>query len=423
MVAKIMIGTSIRGILHYNENKVTEGEAKLILASGFATEAEHMSFNNKLMRFEHLTELKPSIKTNALHITLNFDASEQIDNVKMQQIALAYLERIGFGEQPFLVYRHNDVAHQHLHIATTSIQRDGTAIDLHNIGRDLSEPARKAIEKEFNLVVAESKAYKPQPVIKPADAEKANYGRIPTKKAISNVIVAVMNTYKFTSLAEYNAVLKQFNVIVDRGKDDTEMFRKKGLIYFLLDKQGNKTGVPIKASAFYSKPTLRNLEKKFEKNIEKRKPYKSNLTGRIDKIFNRYNSITKSTLIVELQKSGISLVFRQNEQGFIYGTTFIDHINKSVFNGSDLDKAHHIKTYSAKALTERFGNTDQIKTYLKPVQEQKRHLKQDTTKHTKSYLKPVAPTNYLKDLTGKSQPDYAPVVQRKKKKRKKRLTI
>lgn len=409
-----MIGKSIRGILHYNENKVADGEARLILASGFAGDTERMSFNNKLQRFEHMTSLKPSVKTNALHITLNFDASEQIDDAKMQQIAMTYMERIGFGDQPFLVYRHNDVAHQHLHIATTSIQRNGIPIDLHNIGRDISEPARKAIEKEFDLVVAESRKFKPEPGIKPVDPEKIKYGHIPTKRAISNIVTAVMNTYKFTSLAGYNVVLKQFNVIADRGKEENEMFQKKGLIYFLLDTQGNKIGVPIKASAFYSKPTLRNLEKKFEKNHEKRAPHKNNLITRIDKVFNKYDSITKNTLIAELQKNSISLVLRQNAQGFVYGTTFIDHQNKTVFNGSDLCKA-----YSAKALTNRFGNTDHPKTYLKQVQPQITYLKTDIDQPSKTYLEPISPTNYLKDLLGTSQPDFTPMIPRKKKKRKK----
>ena len=183
-----MIGKSIRGILHYNENKVAAGEAQLILASGFAGEIEQMDFQQKLQRFRHLTQLKPSVKTNALHISLNFDASEKIDNTKMQQIALSYMERIGFGEQPFLVYRHNDAAHQHIHIATTSIRRNGEPINLHNIGREMSEPARKSIEKEFNLVIAESKQSRQEPGIKPADPEKVKYGRLPTKRAISNVV-------------------------------------------------------------------------------------------------------------------------------------------------------------------------------------------------------------------------------------------
>lgn len=231
MVAKIVSGTRIRGILHYNENKVAAGQAQLIMASSFAGEIDKMSFENKLKRFENLTMLRDNVKTNALHISLNFDASEKLDNAQLQAIASSYMEKIGFGDQPFLVYRHTDAAHSHVHIVTTNIQSDSERIDIHRIGMLKSEPARKQIEQEFQLVRAESKTFKTQAAIKPADIEKAQYGRIPTKGAISNVVGAVMNQYNFTSLAELNAALRQFNVVADRGKEETMMFQKKGLIY------------------------------------------------------------------------------------------------------------------------------------------------------------------------------------------------
>ncbi len=412
MVAKIKIGKSIRGILHYNESKVSEGHASLILASGFAGNIEAMSIQNKINRFQHLTELKPSVKTNALHISLNFEASEKIDNAKMQQIAIRYMDLIGFEEQPFLVYRHNDVAHQHIHIATTSIQRDGKSINLHNIGRELSEPARKQIEKDFNLIVAESKKFKPMSAIKPVDSEVVNYGHIPTKRAISNVATGVMETYKFTSLAEFNAVLKQFNIVANRGGEDTEMFKAKGLQYSILDKEGNQIGVPIKASSFYSKPILWRLEKKFSQNHDKRKPYRQDLMLRIDKLLNKYSSISEATLQKELNRAGINLVFRKNAEGFRYGTTFVDNIHKTVFNGSDLGKS-----YSAKAISEFIG-TDQLKTYLKPANQQRTYLKGNTHSH----LEPSKPTNFLDTLLGKSQPDFAPTIGNRKKRKRKGIT-
>ncbi|MCZ4223532.1 relaxase/mobilization nuclease domain-containing protein [Pedobacter rhodius] len=412
MVAKIKIGKSIRGILHYNENKVSEGSASLILACGFAGDVEKMNIQHKITRFQHLTELKPSVKTNALHISLNFEASENIENAKLQQIAIRYMDLIGFDEQPFLVYRHNDVAHQHIHIATTSIQRDGKSISLHNIGRELSEPARKQIEKEFNLIVAESKKFKPISAIKPVDPEVVNYGHVPTKRVISNVITGVMETYKFTSLAEFNAVLKQFNVYANRGGEDTEMFKTKGLQYSILDKKGNQIGVPIKASSFYSKPILRRLEKKFIQNHEKRKPYRQDLVLRIDKVLNKYTSISEATLVQELNRIGINLVLRKNAEGFRYGTTFVDHIHKTVFNGSDLGKS-----YSAKAINVVIGN-DQLKTYLKPASQQRTYLKGNTNSH----LEPNKPTNFLDTLLGKSQPDFAPTVGNRKKRKRKGIT-
>jgi len=418
MVARIKIGKSIRGILHYNENKVAEGEAKLILASGFAGEIEQMTFMNKLKRFEHLTQLKPTVETNALHISLNFHSSEQISSSRMQEIAISYMDKIGFGEQPFLVYRHNDAGHQHLHIATTSIQRDGEAISLHNIGRDKSEPARKMIEKEFDLIVAESKRTKQEITIKPADLEKAKYGRSSTKRQISNVLAAVFGEYKYTSLNELNAVLNQFNVAADRGMEGTEMFAKKGLIYSVIGKNGNKIGVPIKASSFYSKPTFRMLEKKIEKNKEKRKPFRQELIKQINKVFIRYERFTAETFKDELKKAQIDLVLRKNESGRLYGTTFVDHKNKVVFNGSDLGKI-----FSANSIAEKIGSSDHLRSYLKPETNSITYLKPKSEATTHTYLEPSGTGEFFKELLGKSEPDYMPQVRRKKKRRNRGLTL
>ncbi|MFC0321189.1 MULTISPECIES: relaxase/mobilization nuclease domain-containing protein [Olivibacter] len=421
MVAKIMIGKSIRGILHYNEQKVAEGSATLIMASGFADDIKKLNFAHKLTRFEHLTNLKPSVKTNALHISLNFHSSEKLVDAEMQQIAAAYMEGIGFGDQPFLVYRHHDVSHQHFHIATVNIKKDGNSINLHNIGRIKSEQARKFIEKEFGLIKAESKTYHPEPAIKAIDPERIQYGHLPTKRAIGSVVTTVMNSYKFTSLAEFNAVLKQFNVVADRGSEESEMFRKKGLLYSVLDRQGNKVGVPIKASSFYSKPILKRLERKFEQNVEKRKPYRDDLKERIDQVLNRYEGITKQTLNTELQKSEIALFFRQNEEGFIYGTTFIDHRCKTVFNGSSLGKA-----YSAKALKEKLAENDKVKTYLakpkrinsylKPHSEEK-HLQHAGKTNFSNLTVSTTTDKILKDLLNPEYTGYAPSITSKKKKR------
>jgi hypothetical protein len=414
MVARIKSGKSIRGLLNYNENKVTAGSAQLIMASLFGTELEKLTFSDKLNRFRHLTELNDRVKTNSVHIMLNFDVNEKPDTLIMQQIAAAYMDRIGFGDQPYLVYKHNDAAHAHIHIVTTNIEADGNRISLHNIGRTLSETARKELEIAFGLVKADSKTLKQATRIKPLTPEKAVYGRTPTKRAITNVVSAVVSQYKFTSLPEFNAVLKQFNVIADRGKEGTLMFEKKGLIYSILDEKGNKIGIPFKASSLNNKPTLQHLEARFAQNEEKRKPFKENLKGNIDKVFRNYKGITKNTFIKELQKRNIQAVFRQNDQGITYGVTFIDNYNKTVFNGSELGK-----TYTAKGLNEKFGTLDEPfkPTYL-PTSPKADYLKADEP--TEQYLQPSAFDKLLNNLMGKSGDGGAPLVTRKKKKKQER---
>jgi hypothetical protein len=126
------------------------------------------------------------------------------------------------------------------------------------------------------------------------------------------------------------------------------MFEKKGLRYRILDSNGKRIGVPIKASTIRSKPTLSRLERQFRKHEEEKPKYKDAVIKAINDSFRGRGSLTKSAFVQALSKEGIYTLFRQNEEGRIYGITFVDNKNKVVFNGSDLGKS-----YSAKALTER----------------------------------------------------------------------
>ena len=355
MVARIASGRSIRGILVYNEDKVVKGEAGVVVASGFATEIDKLNFHQRLFRFEQLTILNARSKVNAMHISLNFHADDKLDAGKMQQIASVYMEKIGLGEQPYIAYQHFDSAHPHLHIVTVLIQRDGKRIGTEGIGRKLSEPARKELEIKYGLVKAEGRKLSNEPYLRAAE-----YGALPTKKQLNNITGAVMRDYAYTSFAEYKAVLAQFNVLVDRGFEDSVMFEKKGLVYSITDSGGSPIGVPFKASAFYNGATMKNLEKRFDGNGEKRKAFRQSLRERIDGVVDRYSSVKIETLVRELAGEQVALVLRRNEAGLIYGLTFVDHKHRTVFNGSDLGKA-----YSANAVTERFSNRDMPKQYLR----------------------------------------------------------
>jgi len=410
VVAKIVSGKNIRGILIYNENKVENGDAILFMASGFAGDIDKLKLAQKAERFNKRTILNPSVKTNALHITLNFHPSDQLDSEKLQRIVSAYMEQIGFGEQPFLVYLHEDTHHPHVHIATTNIRSDGSRIDIHGIGYKLSEQTRKSIEEKYDLTVAGGRSLDNSPKIKPAV-----YGERPTKNTISNIVTAVMKQYSYSSFPEFNAALKAFNITADRGAEDSLMYQKRGLIYSILDDNGNKVGIPLKASAIYAKPTLDNLEKRFDKNRTDRRLFREELKNKIDGVFNGYQSITKTGFKLALQEIGVTVDFRRNEQGRIYGVTFIDHGTKSVFNGSDLGKA-----YSAAALTRAFGERDIPVVQLDKTLE-KTPGKYFTSKGPteKSHLETPQKTGYLDMVLSRSDQGFIQPTVKKKKRRKK----
>lgn len=206
MVARINTGKSISKALNYNEKKVQQGTAEILSASNFLKDADKMNFYEKLATFEKLTSLNERTTTNILHVSLNFDSSEILGNEKLIAIANSYMKRIGFGDQPFFIYRHFDTGHPHIHIVSTKIQRDGNRISMHNMGHNQSERARKEIEIEFGLVKAESKKLVDGAVLKPVNAQKINPGKRATKAAISNILGIVIPQYKYGSLAELNAV-------------------------------------------------------------------------------------------------------------------------------------------------------------------------------------------------------------------------
>lgn len=342
MVAKIKSGKSLKGALNYNEYKVRAGKAELIATNGYTKSDDALSFHDKLFRLTDLAARNLRTKTNTLHLSLNFDPSEHMEHDRLAAIAHAYMTRIGFEYQPYLVYKHTDAGHPHIHVVTTNIQTDGKRIDLNNIGLLKSEPARKAVEMEFGLVKASDKK-RVLHQIGDVTIKPVTYGQSDTKRSITNIVNQVVRYYQFTSLPELNAILQLYHVTADRGSKESVMFKNGGLNYWITDANRQKVGVPIKASSIYQKPTLKLLEGRFKLNEYLRKPHKEKLKERVDRAVRQASSLDQLKRV--LQRTGITLVIRENSEGRIYGLSYIDHVNKVIFNGSDLGKA-----YSAAAV-------------------------------------------------------------------------
>src|ERR1700730_12793901 len=223
MVANIETSASISGVLNYNEKKVQHGRAELIHTGNFLQEKSQMNFNEKFERFQRLNELNGRSKVNMLHVSVNFHPGDRLTKKQMTVIVDKYMEAIGLKEQPYLVYQHHDAAHPHFHIVCNLIQSDGKRIRTQNMGRNQSFKACQAIEKEFNLVKAKDQKMKQEYEPKPLDVKKIIYGKSETKKALQNVLNLVLKQYKFTSMAELNAVLGLYNMMADRRGPDSRI--------------------------------------------------------------------------------------------------------------------------------------------------------------------------------------------------------
>ncbi|MBW8683434.1 relaxase/mobilization nuclease domain-containing protein [Chitinophaga rhizophila] len=437
MVARINQGEVIRGAVEYNERKVSEGKATLIHAENFLKDTKGLSFSEKLGMLEKLASLNDKRDIKCVHISLNFDPSEKPDindeaavahwHHKVTRIATEYMEQIGFKGQPFLIYEHNDAAHPHIHIVTTNIKPDRTSVDLRWIGKLKSEPARKALEVKYNLVKATKKDFAQHNELPAVNIAKVVYGEVPTKKAIGNVVGEVVRAYNFTSLAEYNEILKQYNIVAYTGPEGSKMQEKKGLVYYVTDSLGNRIGKGIKASSLYKKPTISNLEKTFANNKKNR----ANKVDRTKAIINRVlvspKTTSRKSFVEQLRNVGIKAVFKDTKDGRAYGLTFIDNKNRIAIKGSDLGNEYSVNAVTAYLInkapagnstqnitgsgtTNQHGNAgsmNNIKTYSLP------DLQADSQERS-------AALEIFSDLLRNDNQNYQPDPYKKKKRKKKK---
>jgi hypothetical protein len=410
MVAVINFSASLRNVMNYNEHKLKQDSdvkdadgkilkrAEFIHSSGYAKDTNNLGFTDKFKRLEKQMALRERRPKSVVHISLNFDPSEKerLDKDKdlLKQIADTYMQKIGFGNQPYLVYKHNDAGHPHIHIVSTLIRNNGTAIDTNNIGRNISEPARKEIEQLFGLVVADDRKQKEAFRLQPIDSQKVIYGRSETKRAITNVLDSVLNYYKYTSLSELNAVLNLYNVAADSGGENSKVNQKKGLVYRVLDQYGNKIGVPIKASDFYNKPGLKYLQARFQKNEDLRKPFKARVRNAIDLALRKSTVTNIEQLKEALRRDKIQIVVRKNKEGRIYGLTFIDHDPKSkcVFNGSDLGKQYSVAGIEERLVKEKFVVKESVQKQEQPKQKVPENIPLPSTKSIGKTTQPISQT-------------------------------
>ena len=381
MVPVIDYSEELSKVLNYNEQKVQRGTAELIHAENFLKPASKLNFLEKFQRFDSLNQLRDDVKLNTLHVSLNFHPEDELAGInlqkltllheksrqaplskeelkeialveeKLREIAAIYMDRIEMAEQPYLIYQHYDAGHPHIHIVSTLIRSNGIRVKTHNMGKIASVKARKEIDQIYGLKKVEdsqhTKIYEPDPL----SAQKVTYGKIETKKAIKDVLRFVLKKYRFSSLPELNAILLQYNVLADRGKPGSRIFQSGGLVYRVLN-DGKPVGVPIKASDFYFKPTLKELQGKFQTNYEARKRDLPEIKGRIDWVIAKKPK-TFQAWIGLLNNERIQVVVRRNEKGAIYGLTYVDYKTKTVVNGSDLGKA-----YSANSIIQSLFDKD-----------------------------------------------------------------
>lgn len=346
MVAKISVGNSLYGALSYNQSKVDIDEGKIILSNKMIENSRgELDLHSCLDSF--VLHLPQDIKTEKpiMHISLNPHPDDKLTDDQYTAIAKEYMERMGYGDQPYVVYKHEDIERHHIHIVALNVDSNGKKIDdSNNFYR--SKAITRDLEQKYGLHSADKKRERQSFSFKKVDASKGNI-----KIQIGNVIKPLSALYKFQSFNEYRTLLAHYNIQVEEMKGSRNGHNYAGLTYYAMDENGKKVSNPFKSSLYGKSVGYTAIYDKIEKHKSTIKDKKLNrqTANRIKDVMEKHPD--RNRFIKELAGQNIDVVFRENENGRIYGTTFIDHNNHCVFNGSRLGKE-----FSANALQTMFEN-------------------------------------------------------------------
>lgn len=345
MVAKFSHGNSLYGVLSYNQEKVNEGLGK-VLATNLVIEPNDGVFN-VVSCMEDFERFMPShIRTSkpVIHISLNPHPNDKLTDQQLADIGREYMEQFGYGGQPYMIFKHEDIGREHIHIVSTRVRTDGSIIsDSKNYER--SRKITDSLEQKYGLHSKE-KSQGETWQLTPIDVSQGNL-----KKQVANVIKPLSEMYSFQTLGEYRALLSIYNIGVEEIKGENKGKAYRGLVYSALDDKGNRVGTPLKSSLFGKDHGLDRLEKRFEKSKETIKASGIAKQTRATVSASFRGTRTESEFRAVLREKGIDLVLRRNDEGRIYGATFIDHNQRAVLNGSRLGKE-----FSANVLNERFAD-------------------------------------------------------------------
>jgi len=350
VVTKLTYGSSIYGLLSYNEDKVKEGKASFQFSRNFPFEDSKMSFKDKYDHFKNFIDLNVRTKKNAYHFSVNF-ANEDLPKLTeetKQNVVSEYMESIGLKDQPYLVYEHFDAAHPHLHVVTTNINSDGNRIDIYRQVNEHSEDARRALEIKYDLTIADNQKKEVDKILENVD--RISYGRDLTKASLNSTILKVREVYKPTSIEEYSNTLLRHGVVLDRGEKGSPQRENNGLVYGFSDDYGNQVGQGIKASRFFNKPTFTNLEKDFSENKMIKDKYFGVIAKAVNKQFYEHLKFTEKSFQDKLMKEGIGVYYNYSAAGVISSIDYHHKQSGALYNSREFK-------LNASDLYKKFGKT------------------------------------------------------------------
>ena len=345
MIAKISSTENLGGALGYNFKKVEKGEANVLLAQGlYQNKEETYTMAEVFADMQALIPEKCRTKKTVFHCSLNPHPDEKLSEEQLVQIAKEYMEALGYGNQPYIVFKHNDIAREHIHIVSLRVDGEGKKIN-DRFEKRRSKQIIDTLERKYNLIPSSKVSEKVETAMPKVDIGKENI-----KEQVVSALRMVLKHYHFCSLGELNAILSAYNLAVEEVKTEFRGKKYDGLVYVPTDDKGGKVSTPINASDIGRGVGYTAVQNRMQKSKQAIKPLVPAIRGKVLQTM-RTSPKTEEELRQRLEEQGLRAVIRKNESGRIYGITFIDDKAGIALNGSRLGKG-----YAANVFNTYFSN-------------------------------------------------------------------
>lgn len=341
MIAKISSTENLGGALGYNFKKMQHNEAVVLCVNEL-----RKGFDGTFQMDKVLADMQKAIpeqcrtKKTVFHCSLNPHPDEKLSDERLTQIAKEYMEELGYGKQPYIVFKHNDIAREHIHIVSLRVDSQGRKINDKYEGRR-SKKITNALEKKYNLIPSSKVSDRTTKETPKVDTTQGNI-----KEQVANTVRSAMKHYTFCSLGELNAVLRKYNLAVEEVKTEYRGKRYDGLVYVPTDDKGNKVSTPIHASDIGRGVGYAAVQNKMLKSKQIVKPLIPTIRRKVLEVM-RTSPHTEGILRQRLEEQGLRVVIRKNDNGRIYGITFIDDKEGIALNGSRLGKGYAANVFNA----------------------------------------------------------------------------
>ena len=336
MVANIRSGSSPGGALYYNKEKVDKDEAEVLFWQKMLEPYDkrgRLDIDACMDSFRPYLEANRRTTNTVFHASLNPSPEDRLTDEQLRDIACEYMERMGYGEQPYIVFKHKDISREHIHIVSLRIDEQGRKLP-HDFEARRSMEILRDLERKYGL----HPSVKGQELTDKEGLRKVNYPDGNVKRQVSSVVRACLRNYRCSSYGEFRTLLELFNISVEERTGTIDGRNYAGIVYGALTDDGYGIGTPFKSSRIGKDVGYKALQKYYatSKDRLKEKGSLDSLRQTVKDAMSPHN--TRDEFRQLLKADGIDAVFRMNPIGKIYGVTFIDHNTGIVANGSVLGK-------------------------------------------------------------------------------------